>query len=139
MIENEHDIYVMDWGNAAILEHTADQCILKDMISGTPGYLSPEAVRGECTDYRSEVFTLGLILFELVTLSRAVTGKNSREILLKIRDGKRNPLRHRYGFQIAPELRMILKKALAPDREKRYDSVLELSTALRDFLTGSSD
>ena len=136
MIEHEHDIYVMDWGNAAILEDQIDQCILRDVISGTPSYLSPEAVRGECTDFRSEVFTLGLILFELVTLSRAVTGKNSREILLKIRDGKRNPIRHRYGVQIAPQLRAILKKALHPDPEKRYQSVAVLAEDLRNYLTG---
>ena len=135
MIEDNHNVYVMDWGNAEIMTNHPDSCVLKDVISGTPGYLSPEAVRGECLDPRSEVFTLGLILFEIVTLSKAVAGKTPREILLKIRDGKRNPIRHRFRFSIAPALRGILKKALHPDREKRYPEVSVLAEELRNYLT----
>jgi serine/threonine protein kinase len=138
MVE-DHEIYVMDWGNAAVLVKDRESCVLKDTISGTPGYLSPEAVRGECMDFRSEVFSLGLILFEIITLSRAFTGKNSHEILLKILDGKRNPIRHRFGLPIAPALRKILKKALDPLREKRYSSASALAEDLRSYLNGYPD
>ena len=135
MIEQSHNVYLMDWGNAEIVQENHADSPLKDTISGTPGYLSPEAVRGEILEYRSEIFTLGLILFEIVTLSKAVTGKSSREILLKIRDGKRNPIRHRFGLTISPVLRGILKKSLHPDREKRYRSVQEFAEELRSYLT----
>ena len=135
MIEQTHNVYIMDWGNAEIVDEAAVETELKDAISGTPSYLSPEAVRGEATDFRSEVFTLGLILFETVTLSKAVTGKNAREILLKIRDGKRNPIRHKFGFSVAPALRGILKKALHPDRSKRYKTVMIFAEELRNYLT----
>lgn len=135
MIEQTHNVYIMDWGNAEIISESQEESDLKDTISGTPGYLSPEAVRGENTDFRSEVFTLGLILFEMVTLLKAVTGKTSREILLKIRDGKHNPIRHRSGIPIAPELRKIIKKALQPERKKRYQSVASFAEALRDYLS----
>ena len=86
-------------------------------------------------DKRSEIYTLGLILFEIVTLSKAFTGKNPREILLKILDGKRNPIRHKFGFAIAPALRGIIKKALHPLREKRYSSVELFAEDLRNYLT----
>lgn len=135
MIEQSHNVYLMDWGNAELVKDFLENAPLKDTISGTPSYLSPEAVRGEVTDYRSEVFTLGLILFEIVTLSKAVTGKTAKEILLKIRDGKRNPIRHRFGVPIAPGLREIIKKALQPDRTKRYDSVALFAEELRNYLT----
>lgn len=135
MIEQSHNVYLMDWGNASVMEKHPEKDALKDTISGTPAYLSPEIVRGEYMDFRSEVFTLGLILFETVTLSKAVTGNTPREILLKIRDGKRKPIRHRYGLQIAPVLRGIIKKALHPDRTKRYDSVSCLAEELRNYLT----
>ena len=133
MIEHARNVYVMDWGNAAIFDEKATD-ELKDSISGTPSYLSPEVVRGENADYRSEVFTLGLILFEIVTLSKAVTGKTAREVLLKIRDGKHKPIRHKFGFPIAPALREILKKSLHPDRVKRYESVSAFAEALRNYL-----
>lgn len=133
MIENFHDVYVMDWGNAEIMKDDLQES-LNDTISGTPGYLAPEVVRGEAMDYRSEVFSLGLILFEIVTLSKAVTGKTSREILLKIMNGKRSPIRHRFGAMIQPVLRGILKKALHPLREKRYQTVSELAEELRNYL-----
>lgn len=135
MIEQTHNVYVMDWGNAEIISESQVESDLKDTISGTPGYLSPEAVRGENTDFRSEVFTLGLILFEMVTLSKAVTGKSAREILLKIRDGKLNTVRHKSGFPIAQELRGIIRKALHPQREKRYSSVAFFAEALRNYLS----
>ena len=135
MIENLRNVYVMDWGNAQIVKDDPDFCILKDTISGTPGYLPPEAVRGECMDFRSEVFTLGLILFELVTLSKAVTGATARDILLKLRDGKCNPIRHKFNIPISRDLRAILKKALQPDREKRYQSVSEIAEEIRNYLS----
>lgn len=135
MIENTHNVYVMDWGNASIMEDVPESAMLRDTISGTPGYLSPEIVRGEYMDQRSEVFALGLILFETVTLSKAFTGKNAQETLLKIRDGKRNPIRHRFGLQISPALRGIIKKALNPDRNKRYGSVGIFAEELRNYLT----
>lgn len=139
MIENNHDVYVMDWGNSEIVRKPHSECILKDTISGTPSYLSPEAVRGECTDFRSEVFTLGLILFETVTLSKAVAGKNSKEILTNLRDGKRNPIRHRYGMRISPVLRGIIKKAIHPEKEKRYQSVAIFAEELRNALPNLFD
>ena len=135
MIENKHDIFLMDWGNAQIIVDSPQDQPLKDSISGTPSYLAPEVVRGETMDVKSEIFTLGLILFEIVTLSKAFTGKSQREILLKILDGKRNPIRHKFGFAIAPKLREILKKALHPLREKRYSSVAEFAEELRSYLT----
>jgi serine/threonine-protein kinase len=135
MIEQSHNVYLMDWGNAEIVRDNNSDFLLNDTISGTPGYLSPEIVRGEKRDFRSEIFTLGLILFEIVTLSKAVTGKSSREILLKLRDGKRNPIRHRFGLIISPVLRGILKKSLQTDPEKRYQSVLEFAESLRSYLT----
>lgn len=135
MIEQSHNVYLMDWGNASVMEDHPEDTELKDTISGTPSYLSPELVRGEYMDCRSEIFTLGLILFEIVTLSKAVTGKSPRELLLKIRDGKRNPIRHRFGLQIAPALRGMIKKALHPDREKRYQRVADFAEELRNYLT----
>lgn len=137
MIENLRNVYIMDWGNAQIVEDHPDSCILKDTISGTPRYLPPEAVRGECMDFRSEVFSLGLILFELVTLSKAVTGSSSKEILLKIRDGKYGPIRHKFKFPVDRQLRAVLKKALQSDREKRHQSVAELAEEIRSYLSCS--
>lgn len=139
MIEHSHNIYLMDWGNASVMETHSEEVPLKDTISGTPSYLSPELVRGEYMDYRSEIFTLGLILFEMVTLRKAVTGKSAREILLKIRDGKRNPIRHRFGLPIAPQLREIIKKSLHPSREQRYESVSRMAEGLRNYLASKQD
>jgi eukaryotic-like serine/threonine-protein kinase len=96
---------------------------------GTPYYLSPEQIRGEKLDARSDLFSLGLVLYEMATGHRAFAGDTAAAIRQAVLEQPVVPVR-----QLAPELPLelhrIITKALEKDRERRYQSGKELKTDL---------
>ena len=137
MLGEYREVYVMDWGLARPIHVpgvTRENWITPEKITGTPRYLSPEAVSGQFCDERSDLYALGLILHETVTLTNAVPGETRDELVLHIRDGNLAPIRHKYGIWIDNDLQAIIRKATARSLSDRYTSVAELSADLRRYL-----
>jgi len=139
MIGEYMEVYLMDWGLAKpIPKHDDDsEWVRPDTIAGTPRYLSPEAVVGDRFDERADIFAMGLILQEVVTLQYAVTGEDSTEVMNKIKNGQLNPPVHQFGYAIDRDLTAIIRKATAYNREDRYQSIRELGEDLRCYMQGN--
>ena len=97
------------------------------MIMGTPSYMSPEQASGQTLDARSDIFSFGVVLYELVAGRRPFVGNTGLEILHKITTEPAPPL----DPSIAEPLRRIIEKALEKDRAKRYQSMREVTGDLR--------
>jgi serine/threonine protein kinase len=94
-------------------------------VVGTPEYMSPEQVRGGALDFRTDVYSLGILVFELFTGVLPFTGTNPTEVVLKqLREEP--PLDAGPGAALAPTLREVLRRALRKDREQRTPSVEQL-------------
>ena len=130
MIGKYRETYVTDWGIAAHLSETAHL----EKVSGTPGYIAPEVITEKKADVRSDVYSLGIILFELTTLSQAFADDELSVLLQKVQQGMHMPLRHRYKFRIDRDLAAIINKAIAVSPEERYQTVRELAQDLRKYL-----
>ena len=135
MIGKYMEVYVMDWGLAKVLEEDGENSV---KISGTPHYFPPEVLRHEELDLRSDIFTLGLILQEVVTLQPAVGGNDVKEILSNILQGKLEPIEHQFNWKIDNDLQAIILKATAYDMDQRYQTVDEFSEDLRRYMGGLS-
>jgi tetratricopeptide (TPR) repeat protein/TolB-like protein len=110
-------------------------------VMGTPVAMSPEQAQGQETDERSDVFSLGVVMFELFSGELPFRGENSLAILHQIVNVTAPPLgRHRSGIPVA--LERIVAKALERDRAERYQSAANLAADLRalrrELLFGSS-
>ena len=139
MIGEYHEAYLMDWGLARRIddpEYDPDSWQSPTYITGTPRFLSPEALKGEHCDQRADIYAMGLILYEVVTLQFAYDGSDHQATLNRIRRGEMRPVTHRFGAPIPVDLRKIILKAAAWDREKRYQTMEEFSTDLRRFIRG---
>ncbi|MBV8209245.1 MAG: serine/threonine protein kinase [Burkholderiaceae bacterium] len=126
---------VLDFGVA--LAQASDAPNLKRQLIGTPNYMSPEQTHGRNPDARSDVFSMGAILYELLTGQRAFDGNQVEEILNKVATHPPTPI-----FQLNPEvpseLIEIVHRAMAKDASDRYQTAAEmrndlLAAAREDF------
>jgi len=137
MIGEFHEVYVMDWGIAAPYKKEETETDQQEIatISGTPGYIAPELVVGGTPTPLSDQYSLGMILFELMTLTPGIKGETIEEIFYKTRDGHLEPMTHRFNeCKISKDLIAIVKKAIAVKPEDRYSSVETMSDDIRHFI-----
>ncbi|MCU0662053.1 MAG: protein kinase [Myxococcota bacterium] len=100
-------------------------------ILGTPSFMSPEQSRGEEVDARADLYSVGIVLFELLTGQNPFPGETVREILRMQREKTAPDLAEfAPGFAFSPEIEAVLKKALAKSRDHRFSSAFEFMEAL---------
>ena len=103
------------------------------ILKGKFGYMSPEQVRGLPLDRRSDVFSLGILIYELLTGERLFTGETDFSTLEKVRNVEILPP-STYNRRIADELERIVMKTLSKDVEDRYQNAIDLHDDLQAFM-----
>jgi serine/threonine protein kinase/Tfp pilus assembly protein PilF len=99
------------------------------MIIGTTNYMSPEQALGEPADRRSDVFSIGVLLYELITCRLPFAGKTAADTLHRITSMEPEPLA-RFNYDLPIELERIVRKCLEKEPAHRYRSARELQTDL---------
>jgi serine/threonine protein kinase/TolB-like protein len=102
-------------------------------VMGTPGYSSPEQLVGAPADPRDDIYSLGVVLFELLTGRRPFDGNDSLELAMATMTKTAPPV-HQVNPTLPETLSPIVARAMARDRDDRYQSAEELRTALRRYL-----
>lgn len=130
---------VLDFGLAKIIEErstanttapTENLLSQPGMMIGTVPYMSPEQVKGESVDARSDIFSFGVVLYELVGGVQPFTAENSASTITAILTHNPPPLA-RYSHDAPPELERIASKALAKDPESRYQTIKDMLIDLK--------
>jgi ferredoxin/hemoglobin-like flavoprotein/tRNA A-37 threonylcarbamoyl transferase component Bud32 len=118
---------IMDFG----LARTGDLEVTRSGgVLGTPYYMSPEQVRGERVDARSDVFSLGALSYELLTGHRAFPAENIHAVLFQVLEREPDPLRS-LDPSIPQSLEVLVRKALAKEPDRRFQDAGEMRDALR--------
>ena len=131
LIDRQLRPYLADFG-LALREEDLGQ---RGKGAGTPVYMSPEQARseGHSVDGRSDIFSLGMVFYELLTATRPFRGSSTAEILERIRMLEPRPPRQ-IDDTIPKELERICLKALAKRASDRYNTALDMSEDLKAFL-----
>ncbi len=129
------DVKLTDFGIARAAErrHKTEAGTLK----GKYGYMSPEQVSGGELDARSDLFSIGILLAEMVMARRLFTSTNDLDILLMVRDARLDRL-HKYASEFPIELRVLTSKALQRRPEDRWQSAGQFRDAIDEWLRRTS-
>lgn len=122
---------VMDFGIAKVAESLGESATQPGTILGTPRYMSPEQWCSEPVDARSDVFSLGVMLYRMATGALPHPNATSLPQLARVVTQKLQPLPRAVNPAVSPELEAIILKCCEPDKEKRYSSMEEIAQALR--------
>ena len=129
MLTPDDVVKITDFGTAKILQFGTAQTA---HVMGTPSYMSPEQVKGKPVDGRSDIFSLGVILYELLTGEKPFPGQNITTVIYKIINEEPIPPRS-LDSSIHPGLSAVITRALAKDPGVRYQSCHELLNALKNY------
>lgn len=131
LLSVEGEVKLVDFG----LAKAATQAALTDpgIVKGKFSYLSPEAAYGEKVDFRADIFSTGIILWEMLAGVKLFDGRTDLETVKLVRRAKIPPLSD-YHSNIPSELEAIIRKALARQPRDRYQSARDLAQDLSRFL-----
>ncbi len=130
LVTREGTAKIVDFGIAKIAEAGTTQA---GTVLGTPSYMSPEQAQGARVDRRSDVFSLGSILYELLTGEKAFPGNTPTSVLYKIVHEEPIPPRVMEP-SLLPSLERVVSKALAKDLFQRYQSCRQMQADLKAAL-----
>ena len=131
MLDGSDHVYIGDFGLARSIDQS--RLTMTGAMVGTPAYMSPEQVKGEPIDARSEIFSLGVILYEMATGREPFAGDSSYAVMMKRLQGPPPPAGV-LNPDLPAHLRKVLDRCLAIDRDLRYGSAREI---LRDLEAGT--
>ncbi|MGA7412989.1 MAG: serine/threonine-protein kinase, partial [Bryobacteraceae bacterium] len=127
---------ILDFGLAKTEASAAETLTATGAAAGTPGYLSPEQARGEPLDVRTDLFSLGVVLYEMATGKTPFAGKTSNAVIAAMLHETPEPP-SRLNPKLPPELERIIHKALEKDRDIRYQHASDLRADLKRLARGT--
>jgi serine/threonine protein kinase len=131
LISFEGEVKLIDFGIAKAVGSTINT--QSGVLKGKIGYMSPEQVRGLPVDRRADVFSCGIVLYEMLTGERLFVGESDFSTLEKVRNVE-IPLPTTYNVKIPEELERIVLRALARDVGPRYQHAIDLHDDLQAFV-----
>lgn len=128
MVTPKGQVKIMDFGLAKVKDST--KLTKAGSTLGTAAYMSPEQAQGEEVDQRSDIFSFGVVLYELLTSKLPFRGEHHAALMYSLINEDPVPIA-RFNEKVTPEMERIVSKALAKDKEDRYQHVDEMLADIR--------
>jgi serine/threonine-protein kinase len=143
MVSESGQVKILDFGLAKLLEddhasqnegHDRNEITELGIPYGTATYAAPEQARGERADHRSDIFSTGVLIYEMLTGIWAFQGKNVVDVRHQVLYGTPKPMAELRKEPLPPQIQQIVDKALAKDPKDRYQKIATMRDELRAVL-----
>jgi serine/threonine-protein kinase len=141
VVNDQGQVKVLDFGLAKMLASDGESAVDRDKSMteigvpyGTMGYGSPEQAAGERVDHRTDVFSLGVVLYEMITGRQPFKGRNRIEILHAVINDEPDPIND-HNPNAPPQLQKILDRALAKKPRERFGTMAEMRDELKSLMS----
>ncbi|HEV2826027.1 MAG TPA: protein kinase [Pyrinomonadaceae bacterium] len=142
MVRADHLVKVLDFGLAKLVKQDADELdsegvtralhkTTPGIVMGTAEYMSPEQARGRDVDERTDIWSLGVVLYRMVTGTTPFSGETISDVIASILKTDPPPVINK-AEPVPPELEQIINKALRKKREDRYQHIKDMLSDLKD-------
>ena len=142
MLTSDGVLKILDFGLARIVADAASSGLTRaGAMLGTPHYMSPEQAMGNPADHRSDIFSVGLVMYELLTWQKAFAGESPHVVMHRIAHDSPRPIRELFPM-IDVQLEGIVQTALQRDPDKRYQSLGAFAAAIvkaQDHIQAQAD
>jgi serine/threonine protein kinase len=135
IVDENQKPFIVDFGVAKMSDTSLTPA---GTVVGTPSYMSPEQIRGTELDGRTDIFSLGVVAFEMVTGIRPFPGKDFTTVVSNIIHKEPIPFAQ-LGVDLDPGFEEVIHRCLAKDREKRFQTAIEFADALAETLGAKVD
>jgi eukaryotic-like serine/threonine-protein kinase len=132
MLLSHDKVKIMDFGIARM--RASDHKTSTGLVLGTPKYMSPEQVSGSPVDHRSDIFSLGVVLYEMLTHTKLFQGEDTPQIFNAVASYQ-PPMPSRVNPDVPAMLDFVVERALKKDPAVRYQDAFELAADLRSALS----
>jgi len=134
MITRDNDIRILDFGIAKLAGQT--KLTRTGTTVGTVSYMSPEQARGEAVDHQTDIWSLGVMFYEMVTGEQPFKGEYEQAVIYSILNEKQDPVR-KLKADLPQGLETVIAKALVKEKEERYQEAQEVIKDLARFKEGA--
>lgn len=133
LINEDSILKIVDFGVAAATQSTDTKLTKTGLLVGTPTYMAPEQVLGKDVDERTDIYSLGAIMYEMLTGRPPYSGKDSMSIMYQHVQGKAEKVSVKNEL-VNQELSDVVSKAMSVKSEHRYQSMAELKDAVQNLM-----
>jgi serine/threonine-protein kinase len=129
-------VKLLDFGLVTnVLGDRGEELTEKNLLLGSPRYMAPEQIRGEAVDARTDIYALGVVIYEMVTGRAPFEGPSSGRVLAAHLDEAVPPMRTRDGGTPSPQLERLVRRCLEKRPDRRFGSIEEVRRALESVPT----
>jgi serine/threonine-protein kinase len=126
-------VKIVDFGLASARQQFESRLTKSGLLVGTPEYMAPEQIRGNVIDPRTDLYSVGILMYETLAGEKPFTGETAVQILFQHLEGKAQPL-SRHRKDLAPGLEALVERAMAREPDQRHQSAEELLAEIQAVL-----